>query len=257
MKNRLHLLVLLLPAYLLMSYSSGAPIGKTGSPGDGGNTCATAGCHTADGANYAPTISITGIPANGYTPGQTYRISMQVTGVSNNKTGFECVVENSSNRRMGSFASIDGNTQALNNNEYITHTSAGNANHSWLFDWTAPATSQGALNLYYAINLANGNFASTGDYIETGNFAINENISGITEFSDDEIKIYPNPASDILYINTNLGNITKMMILDINGKTFDAKARNNQIDLSFLPAGKYFLRIETENVTGVKQFIKK
>jgi hypothetical protein len=257
MKNRLHLLVLLLPAYLLMSYSSGAPIGKTGSLGDGGNTCATAGCHTADGVSYMPNISITGIPPAGYTPGQTYRVNMQITSVSNSKTGFECVVENSSNRRMGAFASINGNTQALNNNEYITHTNAGNASHSWLFDWTAPTNSQGTLIFYYAINLANGDLTTTGDYVETGNFTIAENTTDIAVLSDKQFKIYPNPATDILYINYSIGKIQKLTLLDINGKTFEVKMQNQQIDVSFLPTGKYFLRIETENVTGVKQFIKK
>ncbi len=257
MKNRLHLLVLLLPAYLLMSYSSGAPAGKTGSLGDGGNTCSTAGCHTSNGASYMPNIAVTGFPSSGYAPGQTYRLQLEVSSASNNKTGFECVVENSSNRRMGTFASINSNTQAVNSSQYITHTSAGTTSHNWLFDWTAPATSQGNLIFYYAINLANGNGLATGDYVETGNFVISENTSIINEISDNNIKIFPNPTTDYLYINSDKGSIQKAQIMDINGKFIGISTTNNQIDVSFLPSGKYFLYIETENVTGVKQFIKK
>jgi hypothetical protein len=239
-----------------MSYSSGAPAGKTGSIGDGGNTCATTGCHTADGVNYSPNIYVSGFPADGYMPGQTYRINLQTSGVSNSVTGFECVVENNSNRRVGAFNSIDGNTQAVHNNDYIAHTSAGTANHSWLFDWTAPATSQGNLTFYYAVNFANGNGMSDHDYVQTGSLNVNEHTGNLDGFFENTIKIYPNPTKAILYINVSK-NIDKASVLDMNGKEYEISIHNNQADVSFLPQGNYLLQLETENVKTVKQFIKK
>jgi hypothetical protein len=256
MKNRFYLIILLLPTYLLMSYSSGAPVGKTGSVGDGGNTCATTGCHTTDGVNYSPNIFVSGFPSNGYEPGHTYRINLQTSGVSNSVTGFECVMENSSNRRMGAFNNINGNTQTAHNNEYITHTSAGTASHSWLFDWTAPATSQGNLTFYYAINFADGTGNTDHDYVQTGSLVVNENTTGLHILSDDLVKIYPNPTVSILHIDA-VENIKSVSILDINGKRHEILINNNQVDVSSLPVGNYFLHLETENVKTVKQFIKK
>jgi len=251
MKNRLYLLVLLLPAYLLMSYSSGAPLGKTGSPGDGGNTCTVCHTHTT---SYMPNIAVTGLPYSGYIPGHSYRITLYVSGVSNTVTGFEATIENASNMRVGNFASADANTQALNSGQYITHTTAGTALHQWSFDWTAPATSQGDLHFYYAVNFANGDGNTTGDYIENGNFSLTEDTSGINDNQKDDFVIFPNPTTDAIYLNTN---VSKAKIIDMQGKVFAVSTKNNRIDVRFLPSGTYMLVVENENVSKIKRFIKK
>jgi len=255
MKRNFYLFVLLIPAYFLMSYSSGAPFGYSGSPGDSGRTCAT--CHAPDGASYMPSINLSGLPVDGYVPGQTYRLHFQLSNTgSTSKYGFEICVENNANQKQGSFAGVGGNTQGIQSNTYVTHTSAGTSAADWLFDWTAPATSQGELKLYYAINLANGNGSSSGDYIQNDYFTIAENTNAITALSDDLLSIYPNPATDFIRLKTTY-KFNRIQLVDMQGKSYPVQLQDNQIDVSFLPAGNYFLQVQNEKINGVKQFLKK
>jgi len=253
MKNK-YLLIFLLPVIALMSYSGGAPSGRTGSPGDNGHTCTD--CHSFSGTAPTPTITLTGFPSNTYQPGQTYNLHLEVTGVNNPKTGFEMTVENSNHQKQGTFASSDSNTQPIQGGNYITHTSQGNSHHTWDFQWTAPANSQGDLTVYYAVNIANGNGSTSGDYITTGSTNLTEDTNGINNISDKSFVLYPNPSKDFINIKTN-ELINSIDIIDTNGKKIEIPFSENKIDVSKLPTGNYFLHIKSNGQNFVKQFLKK
>jgi len=239
----------------LFAYSSGAPYGYSGSPGDNSRTCNQ--CHSYSGSGYSPTFDVTGIPANGYQPGQTYQLTLSVSNVTTAKKGFEACVEDTSHQKQGSFSNTDGNTQAIHSNEYITHTSSGNTHSSWTFNWTAPTTAQGDLTLYFAVNMANGDGSTSGDYIQAGSFPVPENTNALKEIAADKIKIYPNPASSFIQIMSNHYKFDQVKIADISGKTYPAYLKNNQIDVSFLQKGIYFFNLQNEKFKVSKQFIKK
>ena len=255
MKKRAYFLILLLPLYLLLSYSSGAPSGHTGSPGDNGATCTS--CHSYSGSGYSPAFDVAGIPADGYQAGQTYQLTLSVSNVSTAKKGFEACVEDASHQKQGVFNNVDGNTQAIQSNTYITHTSAGNTQSQWTFNWTAPASLQGDLTLYFAVNMANGNGSTSGDYIQTGSTSIPEHTNAIHEMAADEIKIYPNPTSNFIKIISDQYKFDQAKIIDILGKTYPAHLKNNRIDVSFLRKGTYFLSLQNKKFKVSKQFIKK
>ncbi len=256
MKRKAYLLVFLLPAYLLLSYSSGAPFGYSGSPGDSNRTCDQ--CHSYSGSGYNPDFTVTGIPAAGYVPGQSYQITLTVNNANSAKKGFEACVEDNAGQKQGSFASTDSNTQPIQSNTYITHTSAGTSQSSWTFDWTAPATAQNDLTLYFAVNMANGDGNSTGDYIENSQISIPLNNTGsINNIDSNLIKIYPNPVTDLIQIQSGNYQFDRAQVQDILGKTYPVTLKNNRIDVSFLPSGTYFLKLENKKVSTVKQFIKK
>ena len=77
----------------------------------------------------------------------------------------------------------------------------------------------------------------------------------------DEIRIYPNPSSNICYIELNdLEPIKYLSITDTKGKTLLSKVFNFhevQLDISLLKSGLYFIRIETPTKTFIKRLIKK
>jgi len=255
MKKNAHLLVFLLPLYLLLSNASGAPFGYSGSPGDNGRTCNQ--CHSYSGSGYSPTFDVTGIPTNGYQPGQTYQLTLSVSNVNTAKKGFEACVEDASHQKQGTFSNADGNTQPIQSNTYITHTSAGNTQSQWTFNWTAPATAQGDLTLYFAVNMANGNGSTSGDYVQASSVSIPEDTNAVQEIADDQVKIYPNPADNFIKISTNDYRFDQAEIKDVLGKTYPVNIKNNQIDVSFLPAGTYFLELKNAQYKSIKQFIKK
>src|SRR6188768_4571470 len=69
------------------SHTSGAPASRTGSPGDGGNTCRN--CHSGPNPTTTPGLITSNIPIAGYSPGQTYTITATVTRNGHSKFGFE------------------------------------------------------------------------------------------------------------------------------------------------------------------------
>jgi hypothetical protein len=88
----------------------------------------------------------------------------------------------------------------------------------------------------------------------------------------DRILVYPNPTNGILYItNVETDNYpslqhnntpTNIEIFDVFGRTVGANLRvrpedaQNTLDISYLPAGIYFIKIQTETGTVTKKIIK-
>jgi len=65
-----------------------------------------------------------------------------------------------------------------------------------------------------------------------------------------DISIYPNPASDVLVIDSAPSENSRMKIVDINGKevlTPKLEGASTQIDVSKLDKGVYFVIIENNN----------
>ena len=83
----------------------------------------------------------------------------------------------------------------------------------------------------------------------------------LAEFSNSNVKIYPNPASLFFTLEgLKQGAKTNLTILNANGVII-AKANTNNANYIFnirsLPAGTYFIKIKNEDVEVVKQFIKR
>ncbi len=242
--------------WLFTFNAGGPPAGYTGSPGDNGRTCAN--CHSGGSFNASVSLSHN-IPSTGYVPGNTYELTLSVNS-SSNKHGFQMTCEDNSNQRQGSFASTDSNTQTLNNNQYIEHTSAGTSQTSWTFDWTAPSQGTGAVTFYVAVNATNANGTTSGDQVVTASFGIQESNVSVAKNGIDGITLYPNPViDDVLYIK-NAGNhaVESVQVVDITGKVIkNLDAPVTAIDFSEVPSGHYVIRIKSSGVQGTYQIIKR
>jgi hypothetical protein len=73
-------------------------------------------------------------------------------------------------------------------------------------------------------------------------------VVGVNEAHGSRLNVYPNPASDVLTIETNNDGTTRITITDMAGRTVQTNtftsARRTQIDVSMLPAGTYVVTIE-------------
>ncbi|MCB0383112.1 MAG: T9SS type A sorting domain-containing protein [Psychroserpens sp.] len=102
------------------------------------------------------------------------------------------------------------------------------------------------------------NATSNGDY----DFFIQrftDNSLGTDDFSTTNFKIYPNPTSNDLYIETFLATDFKYQIISIDGKVMqygNGQLNNNPIDVSKLASGMYLLELKSENQRTVQKFIK-
>lgn len=72
------------------------------------------------------------------------------------------------------------------------------------------------------------------------------------------ISIYPNPTADRLTIgNVSNSTINTLVIYDCLGKSMEVVISDNQVNVSKLQSGVYFIKIETTAGTLTKKFIKK
>lgn len=78
---------------------------------------------------------------------------------------------------------------------------------------------------------------------------------------NDKLKIYPNPTSQYLTIHTEGDfDIHSVMIFDMNGKIVDpifvGKDVRQDIDISHLTKGVYFITVRLSNERITKRFVK-
>ena len=90
---------------------------------------------------------------------------------------------------------------------------------------------------------------------ETTLISVVDNLS-LSQFSDDNIKVYPNPTTDQIFIESKVKNLS-FTFYDINGKQI-LQTKNSVINLSNLSSGVYFLNIinSEKNQSIIKKVIK-
>lgn len=116
MKKIFYLLSAVAGLFILLTseleYSSGSPGGKSGSPGDGGNTCTQ--CHGGAATMQEGWITST-IPSEGYVPGENYTITATGTHAGVVKFGFEVTSEDMNDAKMGTLIVTNSTENKLTN----------------------------------------------------------------------------------------------------------------------------------------------
>ncbi|UTW63836.1 T9SS type A sorting domain-containing protein [bacterium SCSIO 12741] len=238
---------------LFMSYSnSPAPKGYTGSPADG-RTCGTnGGCH-GGGATQMPGMIITDIPAEGYTPGQTYNVSVMVRDSGRMVFGFSLTAQNNAGDGLGTLIPGAG-TELSNDNIYISHktgtTRSGNSK-TWPFQWKAPAAGTGTVSFYATGNAGNDNRMASGDNVYMDALTVEEKSGGgttgiqVNANHEDAFSIFPNPAQDFMRVHSkNAGLLT---VYNLNGELMLEQQLNHDletVDVSTLERGLYVVNFD-------------
>jgi len=245
------------------TFSTGAPAGKTGSPGDEGISCNSTYCHSGPAAGSGENIAISVTQPLGQ---DSYRISIEVSntgGMQYEKVGFQACVEDASGNKIGEISIVDPiRTKFPNgNNDYVTHTFAGlapsdNFSHLWEFDWTPPFNIEGqASTVYVASILTNNDNTNTGDVHVTANYAFSIGVS-LEEVELFDFSAYPNPAKDEIHISFSQKQQEDVVVLlyDLKGSKrvlFDGKwdLKTQAISLP-LDLGKGIYTLEVNSMYG-------
>ena len=79
---------------------------------------------------------------------------------------------------------------------------------------------------------------------------VDAHIASVNSVTENTIKItiYPNPTQDIIYLDVTdeaLGSLNNVKITDVNGKLISKEKFKPEIDVSHLPKGLYFIKVET------------
>jgi len=105
-------------------------------------------------------------------------------------------------------------------------------------------------------------YAASEPTIQMGTEVHNHNAGIETETEYSDIKVYPNPATDKIYISqaNNMNEIESIYILDINGRILQrinayGLINNIEIPLKGLRNGIYFLKINELKAVYIKKFI--
>ena len=129
-----------------------------------------------------------------------------------------------------------------------------------IYGQSLSSTNSGAVsnnNLIYSVGEVfvipvNPNDASSGligaiSRIEFTSLSINE-----IEFNQN-VKFYPNPTSNSVFLELENEIIKEIYIFDLSGKlVITLKNVNNQIDLSSLKTGTYFIKTDNINIKSFK-----
>ncbi len=240
------LAILSVPAILLFySFHTGSPGGKTGSPLDNAN-CTQ--CHTG-ATNPIDNWISSDIPAEGFTPGQTYVITLTGTDPIAVRMGFELTAE-SGDAKTGTFELLEPErTQLRASTNSVTHTDQGidpvGHENTWSVNWTAPESSPDEVTFYAAVNAANGNGDNSGDKIYLTSKSYTQFFVGIADNSlNEKVKLYPNPATS--FVNVDLPADAELRLVNITGQELMSQKNTSvseRIDLSNLSKGIYFIQI--------------
>jgi len=161
-------------AICLLSFSSGAPSGRTGAPGEA--TCAGTPCHR--GGTFEGALEINGFPS-ALTAGQTFEVNVTLVSTGGNpvRGGFSLVGigrENGEFVNVGTFSNPGTNTaiddSAISGRIYLSHSPAkffeGSDRVTYTAQWSTPTSfTTDTVTLYAAGVFADDNGFSNGDNV--------------------------------------------------------------------------------------------
>lgn len=250
----------------LLKFSSGAPTGRTGAPGEGNCTSCHSGSAQSGAGTDLFTLTNDSGPISSYFPDSTYTATLTM-GNAAAKNGFELVALSSANAQAGLPIMISGNGAKMLNGsagkKYITHNSTqGNVLSSWTFLWKAPSTNVGAITFYVATNQTNSDNGSSGDIIRLSQFTFGSD-AGVKEVKAPlafEVRYNENKLQ--LDINSQVAGKAFVNIVDLNGKSvFTEETGNvtpgenskNVLLPSSLRAGMYVVNFSVDNAFAAEK----
>ncbi len=95
------------------------------------------------------------------------------------------------------------------------------------------------------------------EWTHTNVLLVSPQKTGIADIERASVEIFPNPVKDVLQIKNNELKIKLIEIVDLSGKViYEFNNFRNQINVSALSQGIYFLKLKTDKETVMKKFVK-
>jgi hypothetical protein len=115
---------------------------------------------------------------------------------------------------------------------------------------------------YYGIVQSGNTGPGSGHNTPSETVTIYDPTVGISDVENSDVTVYPNPLHDQLGIRIDgMGDVVNGVINDVTGKEIKrydnlVSSSDNTFDISGMPAGIYFLRLDDENGVRVLKLIK-
>ena len=159
---------------------------------------------------------------------------------------YACIKKDTVNVTVNPLPTVSaGNDIVITQGESVTLTASGNAaSYTWNHGVTnGVAFIPDSTDIYTVTGISSENCSNTDQLLVT----VNPN--NILEENLSNINIYPNPVTDVLYIQ-NLTKIKSVKIFNVLGvlvKNIDENENTNSVSFKDLPIGMYFLKMMSEN----------
>ncbi|MBK7869304.1 MAG: T9SS type A sorting domain-containing protein [Saprospiraceae bacterium] len=251
---------------LFMSNETGALPENTGAPGE--LTCGRAPCHNIPSNIGAAQIAITfnnGIQS--YLADSLHHIKINITNPQTNKNGFQILALNDNRQNVGTWVLTEPtkmqiiNGIGLPNRFYVTHREAGNRQTEWQLQWKAPNNNVGKVTFYVSVLASNDNGTNQGDQLYNTSIAADFALPTATkeQLLEQAFNVFPTIASDVIFIE-NKQEINKIpsILVDNKGAVVLTAIINfgiNQLDVSHLSSGIYFLQLKVSGTSITKKII--
>ena len=152
-------------------------------------------------------------------------------------------LKSSDNSGVSGYENLPNRVRSVNigNRQYIEQSNILEPKPIHL-NWEAPEEGTGAIDLYAAVNVVNGNGSTSGDGADTTRLQIiEEQLSNTFELASRDTRIYPNPASSIVNVQSNQ-DIREIIVMDISGRKLLSQTNAQKtIDVRGLDKGIYIL----------------
>ena len=83
-------------------------------------------------------------------------------------------------------------------------------------------------------------------FTSEANAMVEVTIVGVEDYDNEEVNVYPNPATDMLHIDGS--NIQSVSLYNLQGQCVMTESGNvNELSISNLSRGMYILKVTTDN----------
>ena len=258
--------------------------GNTGAPGDemiGNNPRTCQSCHATGDIQVTMSLEVLddeNNPITSYTPNEVYTAKVRIDSAAGPAAlgyGFQMVsLFDADNTGVNSWIegghseNVQIETVASTNRVYAEHKGVSDSNE-FLVQWQAPDAGKGPISFYAVGNGVNRNGTTSGDGAVTPQkLTLTENIaSSVHDLSTIgvELQLAPNPVKNqlLITIGSERKRLITVKIMNVIGQVFQEQSINvsggkhlEQLDLSQLSKGIYFLQTTSEKVINTQKIIK-
>jgi len=147
----------------------------------------------------------------------------------------------------------------------VNYSAAGLLNYTWQSGSVGSNASPVVGTSYYWTVRVYSSITGTSDYSPVRKFTVSSSAARIlseSELNAQDLKVYPNPAQDILEVETNNleNHVSKVEIIDFEGnilKSIETSQNKVQINIQSIKEGIYILRVSNKKGSKTTQIIIK
>ena len=149
------------------SYSGGPP---TNYANNAPNFRNCTSCHSGTVNSGDGGVLITGLPDSGYVPGESYQITVTVSGTNLRGYGFQ-MASQTGNNSTGTFSLNNNSTDLELNGDFIQQSSR-TISGEWIMQWLAPSQDVGDITFSASGMATGGNSSTSGDNVYTSSYTV-------------------------------------------------------------------------------------